>query len=168
MEMKMSRFSVWLMFFILSNSHPTSAQSPMQPLTINEVITRIGAANSEVLVAMTTMQNHPLAQALHDAAYERGVPVYILVTQSDTESPSSEINSLVPAGANVRVSDVEENLIVIDRKQLLKGEGLAHPNSEAFVIIDDAGEVARVTNIFIERFKSATVYTPVYLERSNP
>jgi hypothetical protein len=140
------------------------AQLPSQPLTGQEVVTRLEAAQSEILVAITQMQNHAVAQALHDAAYKRGVAVYILLPTSDTESPRSEINSLVPAGAKVRVSAVDETLLVIDRQEILKGDGIAAQEG-AVVSIQDGGEVARITKIFIELFKNAIPYSPVYLER---
>lgn len=151
--------------YALVCSSVTLAQSPTQPLTVDDAVTHINAAQTELLVALTMMQNHAVAQALHDAAYKRGLGVYILVPASDTESPSSEINSLIPAGAKVRVTNVEENLIVVDRREILKGEALAVSGEDAVVTVKDAGEVARVTNIFIERFETADVYEPILLER---
>jgi sugar-specific transcriptional regulator TrmB len=143
------------------------AQLPSPPLTNQDVVICLDAAQSEILVAVTRMQNHNVAQALHDAAYKRGVAVYILVPTSDTESPTSEINSLVPAGANVRVKDVDETLLVIDRQEILKGDGIAGQEGTV-VSIQDTDEVARVTKIFIELFKNATPYAPIYLERHEP
>jgi hypothetical protein len=157
-----------LTLFTLTCPSSASAQLPTQPLTVAEAVTAIGAAQSELLVALTMVQHHAVAQALHDAAYKRRLAVYILVPSSETESPSSEINSLVPAGAKVRVTNVDDNLIIIDRREILKGEALAVSSDDAVVTIDDAGEVARVTTIFTQRFETAKVYEPIFLERPNP
>jgi hypothetical protein len=138
---------------VLTCSSIALAQVPIQPLTVADAVTHINAAQTELLVALTMMQNHAVAQALHDAAYKRGLGVYILVPASDTESPRSEINSLTPAGTKVRVTNVDDNLIVVDRREILKGEALAVTGEDVVVTIEDAGEVARVTNIFIKRLK---------------
>jgi Archaeal transcriptional regulator TrmB len=162
------RIRVAVTLFALACSSAALAQLPTQPLTVADAAAHISEAQSELLVVLTMVQNHTIAQALHDAAYKRGIAVYILVPLSEIESPSSEINSLIPAGAKVRVTEVDDNLIVVDRREILKGEALAVTGEDTVVTIDDAGEVDRVTNIFIEHFETADVYEPILLERPKP
>lgn len=101
--------------------------------TPDAVVAQLAAATEQLLVMVPTVRSQELAEALRQAAVERGVRVYLLVSPDYVEEGGSFVSSLaVLANVYTRLALVDRSFIVADRGEaafLLEGEGLGSAQS---------------------------------------
>lgn len=108
----------------LAQAQPAGAEG--QPLpTPTAVAKLIDAAQNEILLQATTLQQHDIADALRRAVVQRGVAVFVLVSPRGANEPASYTQGLALAGAHVRVATVTTNVMIIDRTYVAHGLLLA-------------------------------------------
>lgn len=135
----------------------------------------ISMATEELMVTADVMRSEEVAEALRQAMVTRGVPVYIMTLPENVEENASYFASLALAGANVRLSQVQGNFIVVDRRMVVAGPmvaGLAllpgeEANPHAFseptgltVLVDDPNYTAQFVQGFYTGFTAAAEYQP--------
>ena len=94
-----------------------------KPLTsTDELVQVIDSATQEILVAAPALNNTAVAQALHQASFEKGVSVLVLMPLEAAAAKTSYANSLVAGYATVHNARIEAvSVLVVDRKYLVRG-----------------------------------------------
>ena len=157
-----------LVLLVLSVLVPwTMAQDP-QTLHESELdaIQIIKEAQDEILLIAPSIYQQPLAEALREAIVVRGVDVYLLMSPDEVESRAAYVTSIQLAGARVRLTNITEAFMIVDRKQILSGASLAgFDNSFVDPVVHslETGDVARAVSSFYEHFQKASIYTPAFL-----
>ena len=158
----------WHVLLILSVLNLGSTQelpSATEFQTQKDVARLIGEARAEVLLTAPGIYSRTLAEALREDIVVRGVDVYLLMSPSKVEDRAAYAMSLQLAGARVRLAEVTESYLVIDRERIVRGSTLAMAEatsiSEGIAHSSDSSEVAQAVTQFYESFQAAPIYKPV-------
>ena len=159
------KWHVLLILCVLNLGNTQEFPSTTEFQTQEDVARLIREARGEVLLAAPSVYSRTLAEALREVIVVRGVDVYLLVSPSKVEDRAAYAMSLQLAGARVRLVEVTESYLVIDREQTMSGSTLAMAEttsiSEDITHSSDSSEVAQAVTRFYESFQAAPVYKPV-------
>lgn len=154
----MLRFAVVL---LLSWSQ---AQAPIYLEELSQVTDLFATASSEVLMYVPTLQLPELAEELRKAAYERDLPVFLLVSTATVYNAESFAPglSLVP-NLSVALADAgAEAFAVIDSTYLVRGLLLSRPTSflddAETVVYEDSKLIAKERQQFLTLWRGATPF----------
>lgn len=148
-----------LIVFVLVGCGMTQIVPSEPEAQVLEMIQLIEGAQEEVLLITPGIHSQTLAEALREAVVVRGVAIYLLASPKTAEDRASYVTSLELAGARVRLTELRESFLVVDRQQVIAS------------VLGQELEVARAVTQFYDAFRAAPVYDPThftFLQRRRP
>lgn len=128
----------------------------------HERVTRwIASATQEVLLAAPSLRSRRLAEVLHEAITVRGVDVFIIASPELIEEHAGYIPSLHFAGAHVRLGQLDEGYLIVDRTHLATGRFWAldtRVQAENIILHQDPDTRQQITQWFTDAYHVAAPY----------
>jgi len=160
-----------LVITVLATTLTGAAQAPITPNTemrmletSNDVAAYVDAAHSEILLSAYMLRVQRVAESLRRAIVERGVPVYILTTEGGLQENASYAKSLALAGAHVRSSHANADLLIVDRYYSVNGPligALISPDGmEPTFALTGQDYANSLVALYLEQFNASTPYDP--------
>lgn len=153
-----------LAWFLLA---PAAFAGVPEALGTPEVVAaQLGAATEQLLVMVPTVRSEAIAEGLRQAAVERGVQVYLLVSPEHADEGGSYVPALaLLEGVHTRLALVDRSFIVADGGEaafLLEGEMLGG-STQAFdaretYALRDAATIASRGRLFEDVWLAAPKY----------
>lgn len=161
--MKRRRFVLFLLLLSWSGAQDLSGLAASIS-SQSEIARLIATATDEVLLAVPTLLSPTLAEALREAVVVRGVRIFLLVSADHAEDRASYVMSLRLAGAEVRLAEVAESYLVVDRRHMVSGPLLAALEGaqvfEKTAQSRDGDDMSRVIAWFYVAFRASLSYEP--------
>jgi phosphatidylserine/phosphatidylglycerophosphate/cardiolipin synthase-like enzyme len=147
----------YLFLLILSlNGFAAEVYFTPSPKCENRIVKAIENAKKEVLVAVYSINNHKIVDALK-AAKQRGIGIKILSDRLQSTQRTSKVLELLDSGLDVRVHSkfkIEHNKFAIFDGELVSTGSFnwtgaaSRSNSENCIFLDDASIVAKYSERF--------------------
>jgi len=155
----MKQLSLALIALLLSFSFAQSIEqiSEYEFSSVEDVIQIIEDAKDEVLLAITTLEERPIAEALHQAITERGIQVFVLSPENNVEDRANFVQSLALAGATVRFGAVGNDFVIVDRRFVFAS---SEDSFEESYFFENETHGRYFASVFRQAFLQGEVYDP--------
>ena len=121
----------------------------------DSVVSLIQDAESEVLLATTSLKDKSVAEALHNAMTERGLEVFVLSPKENIEGRANYVQSLALASATVRFGSIGNDFYIIDRQHVV-----AYSKADSYYF-DSETHGRYFASVFRQAFLQGEIYDPL-------